>query len=336
MAMELTCTCGNRLRVAEDAIGRHGQCPVCGRLVQIAPGDSSAPGAGPELDVAQSLTAQPLRPASPPDSTAYSEALLPSYPAECAEPVGDWPDVSRPPYKLYSPGQVGLAAFLGGPVGAFFLMALNYARLEKRGAVWLTAGFGLFTTAAIMAISLALPESVPGPIIAMPIFLVLWATARSLQGSAYDAFLRQGGMPASSWAAAGIALLGLVLYFGVFLGVFLAYDQFLGEGSAARIDFGGGQEVLYSKGATEADARALGALLRQDGYFNGRDPSTVLLSTDGDRMVISFVVLNWVLNDAEMQQQFRRRGQQAAQWALGGRPVEVRLCDELLNVRKKL
>src|SRR5262249_49182417 len=162
-----------------------------------------------------------------------------------------------------------------GPVGAFFLLTLNYARLGKRGLAWMTVVFGLLTIAGVMAISIALPDSFPGCFLGVPLAFILWATAKTLQGNAYDVHLSKGGAPASGWAAVGFAVLGLALYLGVFLIVFVSYEHFLGGPFGKSIDFGGGEEVYYTKGATEADARALGAFLREAGFFNGQGPKSV-------------------------------------------------------------
>jgi hypothetical protein len=200
----------------------------------------------------------------------------------------------------------------------------------------MTIACGLLTTAALAAISFALPESFPGFLIGLPLFLVLWGAARSLQGGAYDAHLRQGGEPASGWTAVGFAVLGLGLYFAVFLGAFLVYDLSFNANLGQKIDCGGGEEIYYTKGATEADARALAESLRGVGFFDGQTPKSVRVSRDGDRVVVSFIVQEWVLKDLEVQQQFRTIGQQASQQAFGGRPVAVELCDDYFTVKKRL
>jgi hypothetical protein len=41
MPIELTCSCGKRLRVADDLAGRQGQCPFCGELLTIPEADDA-------------------------------------------------------------------------------------------------------------------------------------------------------------------------------------------------------------------------------------------------------------------------------------------------------
>lgn len=67
MAIDLTCSCGRRLQVADAFAGRQGQCPACGALLPI-PGPAetetvAAPAADhPEEKV--STAPEPYRPAS--------------------------------------------------------------------------------------------------------------------------------------------------------------------------------------------------------------------------------------------------------------------------------
>ena len=331
MPIELTCPCGKQLRVADEFAGRQGQCPACGALVDIPERGAVASGASPaHPEAAQAVTTtRGLADAAERNAPEYAVTAVPP---ETADRLSPESDISRPAYKLFSPGSIGLVAFLAGPVGAFLLLAVNYWRMGKRGAAWTTVACCVLTMVALMMSVIALPESIPALLIGLPLFLVLWGAAKGLQGSAYDAHLRNGGEPASGWAATGFAVLGIALYFGAFL----AYDQYLNASFGQKIDYGGGEEVYYAKGATEADARALGSFLRQAGYFDGKGPKAVRVSLDGNRLVVSLIVQEWVLKDPEAQQELRMMGQQASQRAFSGRPVAVELCDEYFNVKKRL
>jgi hypothetical protein len=143
-----------------------------------------------------------------------------------------------------------------------------------------------------------------------------------------------GGEPASGWAAAELGLHGMFLFCSISMGVFLAYEHRLRSNLGTRIDFGGGQEVFYGHGANEADARALGALLRELGGFDGTGPKSVQVSRDGNRVAVCIIVADKERNDPNAEQDFREFGQEASQRAFGGRPVEVRLCDEHFTVKR--
>jgi hypothetical protein len=249
-------------------------------------------------------------------------------PAGAPEPVS-------PEYKLFSPGCVALIAFLFGPVAGFILLTINFWRLGKRRAAWMTVAFCTLAMAPLVAILIALPDSFPGVLVSVPLFLSLWAAAGVLQGSDYAAHRSNGGESPSGWSAVGFGLLGLVLFVVVFLGIFLTYDYYFDEGFGQKIDYGG-SEVFYAKEVSETDARALGTFLRESGFFDDSHPKSVRLSLDRDRLVICFIVREAAVNDPQVQQGFQSIGQKASQRAFGGRPVVVELCGEDFTVKKRL
>lgn len=334
MPIDLTCSCGKQLRVADEHAGRQGRCPICGAVLDIPERQAVVSGVElPPLEAPPATIIRPIWPeAAEPESPDEAVTARPTEPAELR--FGEL-EISRPVYRLFSPGTVGVTAFLGGPLGAFFLLAINFWRLGKRRASWLTLGISLLTLVGLVLLLPILP-SCSGLTIGVLLFFLLWGAARTLQGRAFEEHRRRGGRSASGWSAFGFALLGLVLYFGVFFGVYLAYDIYHEQSLGPKVEFGGGEEIYYVKGATEADARALGAFLREAGVFDGRSPMSVRIALDGNRVVISFVVQEWVLKDAELQREYRQVGQEASQRVFGGRPVTVELCDEYLNVKKRL
>jgi hypothetical protein len=139
---------------------------------------------------------------------------------------------------------------------------------------------------------------------------------------------------ASGWSAAGLGVLGVVVFLGAALAI--AYDTIGDDRFGTRVDFGGGQEIYYTQGATEADARALGDVLRRAGFFDGRTPAAVQVAREGERVIVAFIVQPRVLNNLQDQQFFRALGVQASAQAFAGRPIEVRLCNEFFEVKKKL
>jgi hypothetical protein len=340
MPIDLTCSCGKLLRVADEFAGKQGGCPACGAPLEIPASVDVGPGAGPSpFDAAQAVTAIAGEAGSgAPASTEYAETLLRPEPAE---PTHDLPEVRGPLYKLFSPICIGVVALLAGPLAAFLLLALNYWRLGRRAAACISIGVGLLTYAALVAVAVSMPlvwKSYPF-LISLPLFLVVWGAAHVLQWDAFEKHQERGGKAASGWAAAGIALLALVLQIGLSLGAdelyhFATFGKTIDVGR--KIDFGGGEEVYYTKGASEADATALGAFLCETGRFTGQGPKAMQVSRDDNRFILSFIVLESALNDRQVHQDFRAIGQEASLRAFGGRAVKVHLCDEYFNVKKEL
>src|SRR5437899_2337470 len=104
MPVEFQCACGKRLRANSDAAGSQGQCPACGRPLEIPPIPS---GPASESFVRGADTFKPLpRYPSPEPAEAAPEPEASTDLVGAAELLPP-----PPPYRLASPGQIGLATF---------------------------------------------------------------------------------------------------------------------------------------------------------------------------------------------------------------------------------
>src|SRR5262249_42783992 len=155
MAIDLTCSCGKRLQVSDEYAGRQGQCPACGRVLDIPAPHADWPGMAVSLLPSRTESVTPeLGPTSIPEpvATDFAETPLPIPPSPAERPLLLFREVSRPAYRLFSPGQIGLVAFLFGPGGGLLPLAINYYRLGKAAATWMTVGVGLVTVAGFLAL----------------------------------------------------------------------------------------------------------------------------------------------------------------------------------------
>src|SRR6266487_4954564 len=119
--------------------------------------------------------------------------------------------------KLYTPRQVGMAAFLGTPLGGAVLIALNYVRLGNRKGARLAIVLGFAATAALigLALWLPIPKSFPHAVIPMLAAWAIWGITEWLQGAALAARRAEGATTPSTWAAAATGLLCGVLIAGI-------------------------------------------------------------------------------------------------------------------------
>ena len=93
------------------------------------------------------------------------------------------------------------------------------------------------------------------------------------------------------------------------------------------------EAVNYSGSATEADARQLGEMLKQVGFFTGEKRGDVLLRRDDNGTAVSFVLgSGW--NNPEIVDSFKvmARAMTDAGWPA---PFTVRLIDKNLNVKNE-
>jgi hypothetical protein len=271
-----------------------------------------------------------------PVATDFAETPLPIAPRPAERPLVLFPEVSRPAYRLFSPGQIGLVAFLFGPGGGLLPLGINYYRLGKAAATWMTVGVGLVIVAGFFALGISVPESFPFICVGFVLFLILWAAAWGLQGNTYQAHLRNGGQSASGLAVLVTGVLGLGLFLGAMFGSSLLYEPIFFASLGQKITFGRQEELYFKGGVTRAEANLLGRLLQEAGYFNGNGGKTVQVSREGSRFVIAFVVARRTWEDARIHEGFRTLASLASEKVFDGRLVEVRLCDENMRVREKL
>ena len=135
--------------------------------------------------------------------------------------------------KVYTPAQVALAAFVGGPLPACWLAALNASQLRQpaQRAVWLIVGVA--GTALIFYVGLfLLPDRVPHFMLPLAYTIALRESVRNIQGNDLTD-LRAAGAKKGSWAMViGIALAGLVLMLGIVAFMIYKFPAALPKGAA--------------------------------------------------------------------------------------------------------
>lgn len=251
-----------------------------------------------------------------------------NYAAPPGEPV---PVEPPPPYKLFSVGAVTLASFLGSPLAGAVLMAINYRRLDKKGAARASVVWGVVGTAALVGLGFILSARIPTPVVAVVPVVVMNSIAKYLQGEDLQRHERRRGQMVSLWAAAGIGAASLVLIFGLLVGGGLIADVIA---NSKKINYSPVEDIRYSGQANQADAQKLGDLLKQIGLFTGKKPRTVFLAKDGAATTVTFVVGKDAWDDPSVVTFFHQLGEDLATNL--GKPLTVRLCDQEATVKKEI
>jgi hypothetical protein len=131
-----------------------------------------------------------------------------------------------PGYKLYSVGQITLAAFLGSPFPGFWMASRNFKALgrtkeSRRSLVW---GTGL--TLACFIIAVVLPESFPAIAVSLPFVIATRSMAKQWFGHDLTAHFAAGGRIGSWWIRILVGVVSLVLILAVIVGlVMLSGDK---------------------------------------------------------------------------------------------------------------
>jgi hypothetical protein len=126
---------------------------------------------------------------------------------EIAQTPVNLTDAPAPWRQLYSITQIGVAAFLGGPMAGCWLISRNYRELDNHSAFATSVVTGLFGTIALLAVVIMLPEDFPTIPLHVACVVVISQIAKQLQGETLTAHQAAGGSFASWWAAVGWSLL---------------------------------------------------------------------------------------------------------------------------------
>ena len=123
--------------------------------------------------------------------------------------------------RLYSPRQIGLAAFIGSPVAACWCFARNYQQLGNSISAqkWLIWGGGGSFVFIVLLCLIPGAQRLPHYIIPLAYSLALREVAKRIQGDAVVQHVSAGGRLASWWLVVGISLLFLVGVLGLLIAI---------------------------------------------------------------------------------------------------------------------
>ena len=126
---------------------------------------------------------------------------------------------------LYSSGHVAWASFLGSPVAGGILMGINYFRLRKPAAGYISLIVGLILAVGFMVLAFYLPDGFPNSVLPIVSTLGMYQAAKLSQGEQYNEHLAYGGAKGSAWVATGIGLLCMIIVLALIFGVLLSVPE---------------------------------------------------------------------------------------------------------------
>ena len=271
----------------------------------------------------------------PPDYDADPATRPRDYDADLAQNPSDHDadPASRPPdYKLYSVGHIALAAFLGSPIAGGLLIASNHRKLGNPSAAWGWAAFGVLLTGVLFAVGYMLPAGISGTGVAAGGVFAMYQVAKQTLGADIEEHEHQRGQMASGWAAAGIGLACLVVVFAVvFTAIFALTPSDLGE----AVKFGD-NDIHYTEGATEQEARALLGVLRGTFGMTEETGMSVQLRRDGDAYVVALALQDDAWDDPEILAELRDLALKASVGIFNNQPVDVEVRDFWWDVKRTI
>src|SRR5271166_4121575 len=131
-----------------------------------------------------------------------------------ASPVADGgPNAAiTPKSRLYTPAQIRVGTFVGGPIAAAYLLRENFLRLGRGSEARTTVLWGVALTAALMALAPVLPKNVPNVVIPLLYSIVAGSVAEKWQ--LRKQAIRDSGwyQIQSNWRVLGISLLFMIAF----------------------------------------------------------------------------------------------------------------------------
>jgi hypothetical protein len=232
-------------------------------------------------------------------------------------------------YPMYSAGQIALATFLGGPLGAGCLLARNYKRLAEPRRARVALLLGVLATAAFVALWFASKQG-------LTLWLMLapatgWL-ARFLQGGAYDRHVAVGGSRGSRWRVVGLGVASLAIYLLAGAGV-ATVGLFLNRPDRVMI---GLNSVFYTADVSPSEARRVGDELVALGPEQKDSGWSVEVTRNDDRPIVAFMVDRATRSDASHWAFYRHLAESLSRTVYRGAPVDVWLIDGLFRPRVKL
>jgi hypothetical protein len=334
MPIDLSCPCGKRLRVAEEHAGRQGQCPVCGRLLNIPTFENADQGPAPGPPP---LRLRPVEVPLPVPRENRPAGLPAPSAAEPTPPGRDFPTLVAPDgsgtavarYQLYAPGAAALGCLFGSLMAGLVLIGINHRALGRAWAGAVHIFLGLLAGLVAVAVFRSYFKT---PLVLIGLHgasvLAVYLLALGQQGAVYARHVQRGGAKAPAGRVAGICLLCL---FGLAV-VGIPYGIFMNRGGT--VTFGLGEEVGYAGGVTRGQAQKFGDLLTEVGLFDGQGPKRVELTMEGDRYVVTCTLKDLGWEEPAVIAAFRALHGRLASEVFDGGPVIIRLCDQYKTSRR--
>jgi hypothetical protein len=126
--------------------------------------------------------------------------------------------------KIYSPLQVGIGSFLGGPIAAVFVLWKNFAALDKRLAATQTLIWGLVFLLVLLLVLPYLPDKFPNTAIPIAYSIGAVSVAKSFQMSKESIRDSEQYTFQSNWNVFGISIGFLVAFLAIAIGWIMGLD----------------------------------------------------------------------------------------------------------------
>ena len=176
--------------------------------------------------------------------------------------------------KLFTERAIGIATGLGGPLGGAYLISRNFRSLGKDDRARMAIIVGIVITVVVFGLVALLPEAtvmkIPSHLVPLIFGITGYLIVKKYQQEEIEAHLAGGGKKGSGYVVFSASIVFLVVSLGVFSLVWFLRPESspLFDGTPMKFETSG-STLFYDKATVhEIDAKNLGRLLEDMGYFN--------------------------------------------------------------------
>lgn len=130
--------------------------------------------------------------------------------------------VEAPPvYKLYTPKQISIGTFFGGPIAAGYFIAHNFKALEQPRAAKLTwiLCLSFFLLLIVLTLFVPIVERIPDYVFVISYTILASSTARKYFDTILVEHKAKGGYLFSAWNVFLVVLLILIIFVALVFGL---------------------------------------------------------------------------------------------------------------------
>jgi len=133
---------------------------------------------------------------------------------------------------LYSPRQIGWAAFFGSPLAGVVLLQANFRAMARSRQANTTLLFGTLASGVLLALLILMPRSIPTLPFNLAAAYAMLAIANATQGAAFTGHRAAGGARRSHWWVVFAIFATVAALFAALAVIFFGLDIRPGGGAA--------------------------------------------------------------------------------------------------------
>lgn len=231
--------------------------------------------------------------------------------------------------KLFTEKQIGISAFLGGPIAPGILIYKNLIRLNKEKEAYISIVITLVFTVLLVYSLILMPESffdkIPAQLFPAIIGLFSWALYHILLAQLVSEKIQSGKtLKESNWRVAGAIISGTILLLSIGYVIVISQPPFPGDKLTYK-----GNEIYFDDNTSSEDVKKLADNLFTIDYFSEEFQNVAMLETWKTRYIVTLPISSDYWNDEVIISDLT-----SLKWLLEvefKRDVTVRLEDYKLN-----